>query len=90
MKSYAAFKGKGFDILGISLDDNRARWIKAIHEDALPWTQVSELKGHQSVIVAKYAITGIPLNFLIDPNGVIVASNLRNDELFIKLSELLK
>lgn len=90
MKSYATFKGRNFDILGISLDDNRQKWLKAIHEDKLPWTQVSELKGHSSKIVSKYAVTGIPLNFLIDPNGIIVATNLRNDGLYAKLAELLK
>ncbi len=90
LESYAAFKDKRFDILGISLDDRREKWLKAIHEDKLPWPQVSELKGHASEIVAQYAVTGIPLNFLVGPDGVIIATNLRDEELHKKLKELIR
>lgn len=90
LKSYDNYKDKGFDILGISLDDSKQKWISAIHEDKLPWTQVSELKGFKSDIVAKYGINGIPMNFLVDPNGNIVASNLRDGALSLKLAELIK
>lgn len=90
LESYNAYKNKNFDILGVSLDSSREKWIKAIKEDKLPWTQVSELKGFKSEIVSKYGIVGVPLNFLVDPNGKIVACNLRNEELPAKLAELLK
>lgn len=89
LKSYETFKNRNFDILGVSIDDSREKWMNAIHEEKLPWTQVSELKGGRAEVVAKYGITGIPLNFLVDPNGVIVASNLRGDALSAKLAELL-
>ncbi|MCD0488622.1 redoxin domain-containing protein [Pedobacter sp. MC2016-14] len=89
LESYHTYKNNNFDILGISLDSSREKWIKAIKEDKLPWAQVSELKGFKSEIVSKYGIVGVPLNFLIDPNGKIVACNLRNEELPAKLAELL-
>ncbi|SKC95644.1 Peroxiredoxin [Chitinophaga ginsengisegetis] len=88
-KSYAAFQNKGFEILGVSLDENREKWMKAIHDEQLPWTQVSDVKGLESPVVAMYGITGIPLNFLLDTNGVIIARDLRDNELSVRLSELL-
>ncbi|GHE29856.1 TlpA disulfide reductase family protein [Sphingobacterium griseoflavum] len=80
---------KGFTVLGISLDKSRDEWIKAIEEDGMPWTQLSELTGFKTPSVALYEIAGIPDNYLIDPNGIIVASNLRGAALEEKLDEIL-
>ncbi|WP_295116937.1 TlpA disulfide reductase family protein [uncultured Chitinophaga sp.] len=90
LKSYEAFKGKNFDILGVSIDGDRHKWISAISEEKLIWTQVSELTGHKSEIMAKYGVTAIPTNFLVGPDGLIVATNLWSDELYVKLKGLLK
>ncbi|AOM78014.1 TlpA disulfide reductase family protein [Pedobacter steynii] len=90
LKAYNQFKDKNFDILAVSLDDKKDNWLKAVKDDALPWTQVSDLLGWKNQAAGFYAITAIPQNFLIDPNGVIIASNLRGEELIKKLSQLIK
>src|SRR5690606_6216822 len=90
--AYQAFKGKNFTVFGVSLDRPGAKdaWIKAIHDDGLQdWPHVSELKWWQSSVVEQYAIQGIPANFLLDPEGRIIARNLRGEELHEKLKELL-
>lgn len=90
LKAYNEFKDKNFDILAVSLDDKKENWLKAVKDDALPWTQVSDLMGWKNQAAGFYAITAIPQNFLIDPNGVIIASNLRGEELAKKLRQLIK
>src|SRR3569833_1932828 len=76
--AYNAFKDKGFTIIGISLDqtNGRASWMKAIHQDHLDWTQLSALKYYNNAVAPLYAVTAIPQNFLIGPDGKIVAQNL--------------
>jgi len=88
--AYNKFRSKGFDILGVSLDEEKADWLKAIEKDKLVWKQVSDLKGWQSPAARLYNVEAIPTNFLIDGNGKIIASNLRGEDLEMKLSELLK
>lgn len=88
--AYQANKEKNFTILGVSLDSDKENWVEAIQEDQLSWNQVSELKGWQSVIARNYGVTSIPTNFLIDPNGNIIAIGLRGEALKGKLSEVLK
>jgi thiol-disulfide isomerase/thioredoxin len=88
--AYNQFKDKNFTILGVSLDRARAPWLQAIQADQLTWTQVSDLKYWESIVVPLYSIEGIPYNVLLDPNGVIIASNLRGPNLQAKLAELLK
>lgn len=88
-KSYAAFKDRNFEILGVSLDDNREKWLRAVHEESLPWPQISDIKGFDSKVISQYGITGIPLNFLLDTNGVIIGRDLRNDDLSERLSAVL-
>ena len=75
----------------MSLDkaDGRNAWIEAIKNDGLTWTQVSDLKFWNNQVAALYAITSIPANFLIDPNGKIIARDLRGDDLETKLGEVL-
>jgi len=90
LKAYNKFKDKNFTILGVSLDDEQTRraWTGAVQKDGLPWTQVSELKGFEGKAAKLYGVTAIPANFLIDPNGKIIARNLRGEELEKKLAAL--
>ncbi|NOZ34931.1 MAG: AhpC/TSA family protein [Chlorobi bacterium] len=89
VKLYADYKDKGFEILGVSFDKDRNAWIQAIKNDNLTWMQVSDLKGWNSSAGKLYGINSIPHTVLIDKNGIIIANNLRSDELRAKLSELL-
>jgi peroxiredoxin len=91
-KVYHAYKNKNFDVLGVSLDEagGRAKWMKAIQDDHLPWTQVSDLKGWQNKVATAYFIEAIPQNFLVDPTGKIIALNLRGDELPKALAQLVR
>ena len=90
--AYRQFKNKNFTILGVSLDrpDGREDWMKAIQQDKLDWTHVSDLKFWESAVVPMYNIQGIPYNVLLDPQGKVVAENLRGGDLAKKLSEVLK
>ncbi len=88
--AYEQFKGKNFDILGVSLDTDKENWKKAIAKDGLTWQQISELKGWSSSIAQKYQVNSIPANFLIDPDGYIIASGLRGQGLINKLKEVIK
>ena len=87
--AYNAYKNKNFTVLGISLDNTKEAWTKAIAKDGLGWEQISDLKGWNSALAALYSVRGIPTNFLIDPQGKIIAINLRGEELQKKLSELI-
>jgi peroxiredoxin len=89
VKAYNHFKDKNFDVLAVSLDEKRENWLKAVKADDMPWTQLSDLKGWNNAIAKQYDIRSIPKNFLIDPNGVIIATNLRGDTLEKKLKEIL-
>ena len=81
VNQYNRFKDQGFDVLGVSLDDNPGSWMRAIEEDALDWVQISDLKAWTSDLVIKYQLKAIPSSVLVDENGVIVAKNLRGKEL---------
>lgn len=90
--AYNEFKDKGFTVLGVSLDneDGREAWLKAILDDGLQqWPHLSDLKGWENDASQLYGVKGIPANFLIDPEGKIVAKNLRGKALAEKLEELL-
>jgi thiol-disulfide isomerase/thioredoxin len=88
VKAYQAYHSKGFSILGVSLDNNKENWLAAIKKDGLDWPQVSDLQGWKNSVAAEYGVTGIPMNFLLDRDGKIVAKGLRGDELEKKLAEL--
>lgn len=93
VKAFHTFKDKGFTIIGISLDDEKGKdaWLKAIKDDKLQdWTQLSDLKGWKNDISTQYGIRAIPSNFLLDPEGKIIAKNLRGADLEKKLAEILK
>jgi len=87
--NYNKFKDKNFTVLGVSLDRARDPWIKAIKDDNLTWAHVSDLKFWNNEIATKYHIQTIPQNLLIDPNGKIIAKNLRGGVLQAKLCEVL-
>ncbi|UJH91273.1 AhpC/TSA family protein [Antarcticibacterium sp. 1MA-6-2] len=88
---YNKYHDKGFNIIGVSLDreDQRDRWLQAIQEDNLTWTQISHLKFWQEPIAQLYNVRAIPAAFLLDENGIIVAKNLRGEDLENKVKELL-
>lgn len=86
---YEKYKSKNFEILGVSLDDKREAWQQAIEKDKLTWKHVSDLRGWESEAARIYNVTAIPMTYLIDPNGVIIAKGLRGEELEKKLGELL-
>jgi peroxiredoxin len=88
--AYNKFKDKNFTILGVSLDKEKEGWLKAIKDDNLTWTHVSDLKYWESAVVPLYQIDGIPFNVLVDPQGKIIATDLRGDALEKKLAEVLK
>jgi peroxiredoxin len=88
VRVYNKFKDKGFTVFGVSLDRRKEDWMRAIGEDNLTWTHVSDLKYWQSEAAKTYNITGIPFSVLLDPKGVIIAKNLRGPALERKLNEI--
>lgn len=93
VKAYEAYKDKGFTVLGVSLDDEKGKeaWLKAIKDDGLQnWAHVSDLKGWKSDASQLYGIRAIPSNFLLDPDGKIIAKDLRGDALERALSSFIK
>ncbi len=87
---YEKYKNKGFDVVGVSLDNNAENWVKAIEDDGLAWNHVSNLKRFQDPLAKLYNVNSIPAAFLVDENGVIVAKNLRGQALEDKVAELLQ
>lgn len=81
VRQYHAFKDKGFTVLGVSLDNNPGSWMRAIDADQLEWTQVSDLQAWSSNLITDYRIKAIPTSYLLDPEGKILAKNLRGKEL---------
>ncbi|MDO4755574.1 MAG: TlpA disulfide reductase family protein [Parabacteroides sp.] len=90
VKVYNEFKNKNFTVVGISLDEDKQKWQKAIADDKLTWTHLSDLKFWDSEIPALYGVRGIPSNVLLDPTGVIVARNIMGDDLRNTLLEVIK
>jgi len=92
VKSFNQYKDKNFTVLGVSLDrpGDREKWLKAIHDDGLAWTNVSDLAFWKNAAAKLYGVHAIPQNYLVDPSGKIIALNLHGDELDKKLNELLR
>jgi peroxiredoxin len=90
VKAFNAYKDKGFTVLGVSLDreGQKEAWLKAIHKDNLTWTHVSDLHYFDNAVAQQYGIQAIPQNLLLDPQGKIIAKNLRGEDLVEKLNEL--
>lgn len=87
--TYNQFKDKNFTILGVSLDQDKKAWLKAINDDGLVWKQISDLKFWNSEAATLYQVQAIPFNVLIDPNGKVIAKELRGPDLRNKLAEVL-
>lgn len=89
VKVFNKYKDKNFHIIGVSLDraGQKGKWLKAIHDDKLDWTQVSDLKYWDNDVAKQYGIKAIPQNLLVNPEGIIIAKNLRGEDLELKLSE---
>jgi peroxiredoxin len=88
--AYVTYKGKNFDILGVSLDSDKDGWLKAIASDKLTWSHVSDLNKWASPIVRMYDLQSIPANVLVDPAGYVIAKNLYGAALDKKLAEVLQ
>jgi peroxiredoxin len=88
--AYKKFHDKGFEILGVSLDNKKENWLKAIQDDGLTWKHVSDLKGWSNTAAAAYGVKSVPASFLLDKNGKVVAKDLRGEELINKLAEIFK
>jgi peroxiredoxin len=89
VRMYNKYRDKGFEILGVSLDEDRNKWVKAIEDDQLTWTHVSDLQRWGSAPGKLYGVNSIPHTVLIDPAGIIIANNLRGAALEQKLQEIL-
>lgn len=87
-EAYLKYQTKGFEVLGVSLDNSKDAWIKAIDKDALPWQNVSDLNGFKNKAAQLYAVTELPTSYLLDTNGKIIAKNLRGTALLDKLKSL--
>ncbi len=89
VKTFNSFKSRNFTIVGVSLDNNRKSWIKAINKDKLAWSHVSDLKFWRNEVAQLYGVKTVPQNYLIDPTGKIIARNIRIDQLASELSKVL-
>jgi len=90
VKTYAEFKDKNFEILGVSFDREFDAWAKAVKDDNLTWKHVSDLQGWNNSAGQAYGVKAIPQNILVDPEGKVIARNLHGEDLNNKLRELLK
>jgi len=89
LRTYNDFNKKGFNIIGVSLDRTKDEWTKAIADDKLPWTHLSDLKYFNSAAAKLYGVNAIPANFLLDEKGTIIATNLRGEKLYEKVKDIL-
>lgn len=89
VRVYEEFNKKGFDVFGVSLDQTKEAWLKAIEDDRLTWTHVSDLRYWDNAAAKLYAVNAIPANFLLDETGTIIGKNLRGEDLYNKVKELL-
>lgn len=90
VRMYNQYKDKGFEIFGVSLDQSREKWLKAIADDKLTWPHVSDLKGWESAAAQLYQVDAIPQTILLDKEGKIIAKGLRGEELEAKIASLVK
>ena len=88
VKAYQTYHDKGFDVFGVSLDNDRANWLQAIDDDKLTWAHVSELNGWSNSAAKLYGVNSIPGNFLLDKEGIIFGRNVRGEELQKVLAEI--
>ncbi|HSZ25939.1 MAG TPA: TlpA disulfide reductase family protein [Cytophagaceae bacterium] len=89
VRLYQKYKDKDFDVLSVSLDSDKKSWLRAIEADGMEWNHVSDLKKWESSVIPLYNIESIPMTYLLDKNGLILAKNLRGNDLEQKLASLL-
>jgi thiol-disulfide isomerase/thioredoxin len=89
VKAYTDYHTKGLEVIGVSLDNNQEAWVNAINQLHMPWPQMSDLKGWDCAGAELYGVRSIPANVLIDQQGIIIAKNLRGEDLLNKMAELL-
>ena len=89
VEAYTKFHDKGFEVIGVSLDNDKDAWVKAIEKLQMPWPQMSDLKGWESEAAATYHVQAIPANVLLDQQGNIIAKDLRGEDLLNKMAEVL-
>ena len=89
VRAYHKFKEYGFKVLGVSLDQNKEKWLAAIEKDQLEWGHISDLRGWKNKGAITYQVTSIPASFLVDPQGIIIAKDLRGPVLNATLEKLL-
>lgn len=87
-EAYAAYKGNGFEVLGISTDKSKEAWLNALENHQPPWIQVRDNEGDEAIALAKFAVSVLPTSYLVNPDGKIIARDLRGDELLKKLIEI--
>lgn len=85
VSAYEQYHGKGFEVVGVSFDQKKDAWVKAIQQLGMKWPQMSDLKGWKCAAAEAYGVSSIPSNVLVDPTGKIVAMDLRGDNLLNKL-----
>lgn len=85
---YGKYKAKGFEIYGVGLESEKENWLNAIEQDSRVWTNVSTLQEFETPVTFEYAVTSLPVNFLIDAEGKIIAKNLHGEELRKKIESL--
>ena len=90
VETYNMFKNKGFEVVGISLDEEKSKWVNAIQKLNMTWPQISDLKGWDSDLSAPYKVKNIPFTLLVDQDGKVIAENLRGKALIKKIEEVLK
>lgn len=92
LKAYNRYKGNGLAVLAVSLDDIKGRnaWLSAIEDDHLPWVQVADLKGWSNEAAVLYGVRAVPQNYLVDPQGIIIAINIKGEKLHQELERVFK
>lgn len=88
VKQYKLYKDKGFEVIAVSLDSDKAKWVDAIAKDGLPWLHVSDLKGWNNAVGRLYGVRGVPASFLVNKEGKIIGNDLRGESLNKKLAEI--
>ncbi len=88
VKAYNKYKTENFEIVGVSLDADKKSWENAVEKDQLPWIHVSDLKYWKNEVAVQYGVNSVPANILVNPEGIIIAKNLRGEALTNRLSEI--
>ena len=88
--AYEKFKSKGFEIVSVSVDDERDEWIQAVKDDGMTWPQLLDTNERETSAAYRYSVTAIPSTFLIDSDGTIIGRNLRGDEVAAALEDFFK